>query len=73
MGELTRQFLIGAASIILAPAGAVPSPKYRITIPGPTATDAIAGDVGRVSADLLRAIRKVEKTAQLEFDCLEVG
>lgn len=73
MADFARQFILGAASIILAPAGALREPGYRITLPSNTATDAISGDFARVSADLAYAIRKVEKSVQLEFEHLEVG
>ena len=73
MNDFARQFILGAASIILAPAGMLPEPGYRITQPESTATDAIAGDFARVSADLSRSIRRVEKSVQLEFEHLEVA
>jgi hypothetical protein len=73
MTDFAQQFILGAASIILAPAGLPPQPGYRITLPENTAKDAIAGDFARVSADFTRAIRKVEKSVQLEFERLEVG
>ena len=67
MSEIARQFILGAASIILAPVGVTPGPGYRITLPAGSSTDAIAGDFARVSGDLTRAIRKVEKSSQLEL------
>jgi hypothetical protein len=73
MTDFARQFMLGAASIILAPIGVPSQPGYRITVPYGTGNDAIAGDFARVSADLTRAIRKVETTVQLEFERLEVG
>jgi hypothetical protein len=73
MTDFARQFILGAASIILAPAGMPPEPGYTITLPASTSTDAIAGDFARVSADFTRAIRRVEKSVQLEFEHLEVG
>jgi hypothetical protein len=73
MTDFARQFMIGAASIILAPAGMPRQPGYRITLPPKTPNNAICGDFARVSADLTRAIRTVEKSVQLEFEHLEVG
>lgn len=73
MAELARQFILGAASIFLAPAGVLREPGYRITLPAATAMDAISGDFARASGDLSNAIRKVEQSVQLEFEHLEVG
>jgi hypothetical protein len=73
MSDFARQVILGAASILLAPAGLMPQPGYRRTILERTATDAVSGDFARVSADLTRAIRTVEKSVQLEFERLEVG
>ncbi len=73
MTEVARQIILGMASIVLAPAGGLREPGYRITLPPNTSTDAICGDFARVSGDLGGAIRRVEKTVQLEFEHLEVG
>ena len=58
MAELARQFILGAASIFLAPARMLREPGYRITFTPPTATDAISGDFARASG------RSVERYSQ---------
>jgi hypothetical protein len=67
MREIAHQILIGAASIFLAPTGTLPGPRYRITLPPPSATEAIAGDFARASSDFVKATRKIEQATQLEL------
>ncbi len=67
MKDAARQFVIGFGSIFLAPAGALPKPGRRITLPPNSSTEAIAHDFGVVSADLARAIERVEHAHQLEL------
>lgn len=67
MSEFVRQLLIGAGSIFLAPAGMLPQPQFRVTVPGGTAQQAIASDFSRVAADLCRATDRAERAAQLEL------
>ena len=67
MKEAPRQFLIGFGSIFFAPVGALPQPGLRITLPPNNAADAIAHDFGMVSADLERAMERVEHAEQLEL------
>lgn len=68
MHEALRQLLIGASSICLSPAGTTPPPKYRITLPPESATQAIAYDFGAVGGDLNRAIEKVRHLGQMELE-----
>jgi hypothetical protein len=68
MIQLARQFFLGAASVVLAPLGLLPAPKYRITVPEPTVRAAVAGDFARVAADFRSAHRKIEKTVQMEME-----
>jgi hypothetical protein len=68
MIQLARQFFLGAASLILAPIGLLPAPKYRITVPERTARDALAGDFARVAADFRSAHRTIEKRVQMEME-----
>jgi hypothetical protein len=68
MIQLARQFLLGAASVVLAPLGLLPAPRYRITVPEGTVRDAVAGDFARVAADFKKAHRQIEKRVQLEME-----
>jgi hypothetical protein len=67
MKEATRQFLVGFGSIFFAPFGAIPQPGLRITLPPNSASEAIAHDFARVSADLEDAIERVEQAEQMEL------
>ncbi len=67
MNEVVRQLLIGAGSIFMAPAGLLPQPRLRLTLPGSTVEQAIAGDISRVAADLCHATERAEMASQLEL------
>jgi hypothetical protein len=67
MKEIIRQLAVGAGSIFLAPAGRIPRPKFRITVPSPRATQDICYDFSRVASDLRRSIERVEREGQLEL------
>ena len=67
MKEATRQFLVGFGSIFFAPVGALPRPGLRITLPQNDASEAIAQDFARVSADIERAIERAEQAEQMEL------
>jgi hypothetical protein len=67
MKEIIRQLAVGAGSIFLAPAGIIPKPRFRITIPSPTATQDICYDFSRVAGDLRRSMERVEHEGQLKL------
>jgi len=67
MKEFIRQLAFGAGSIFLAPAGMIPKPRFRITVPSPTATQDICYDFSRVAGDFRRSIERVEREGQLEL------
>lgn len=67
MHSLLRHLAIGASSIVLAPAGLLPRPDLRITIPQRTATESIGHDFGMIGRDFVRAMEKVALEEQLEF------
>jgi len=73
MHSFFRHFAMGAGSIVLAPAGQLPPPQLRITLPPYCATQAIARDFQMVGRDLIRAIDKVEHAQQMEFDLERLG
>jgi hypothetical protein len=67
MKEIIRQLTVGAGLIFLAPAGRIPQPRFRITVPSPKATQDICYDFSRVANDLRRSIERVEREGQLEL------
>jgi hypothetical protein len=64
MKEALHQFLIGWGSIFVAPSREHSMPCTRITLPPDTVARAVAHDFGVVSADLVRAMERVEKAEQ---------
>jgi hypothetical protein len=67
MHSILRNLAIGASSIVFAPAGMLPPPAFRITIPQGTATEALGHDFGMIGRDFVRAIERVEMADQLEL------
>lgn len=68
MPEAIRQFLIGAGSVLLAPAGLIP-PKssYRVTVFSRGAAREIGGDFARFSSFMKREIERKESEKQLDL------
>jgi hypothetical protein len=68
MNEVFHSLLMGVGSLILSPAGKLPMPKYRATVPQLTVSQAVAKDFAVVSGDLARSIDKVQNEKQLEMN-----
>ncbi len=68
MHSFLRNFAIGASYIVLAPAGMIPPPGFRITIPARNSTEALGHDFGMLGRDFVRAIERVQHDDQMEFD-----
>jgi hypothetical protein len=62
--RILHNLLIGASGVLLDVFAGDPIAPVTITVPN---GDAIASDFGRVSADLRKAIDKVENADQLEL------
>lgn len=62
--RVLHNLLIGASGVLLDAFAGDPVAPVTITVPN---DDAIASDFGRVSADLKKAIDKVENADQLEL------
>jgi hypothetical protein len=63
--RILHNFLIGTGSILLDAFAGDPIALVTITVPS---EDALASDFGRVSADLRKAMDKVEHADQLELE-----
>ena len=68
MHSFFRNFAIGASYIVLAPAGMLPPPGFRITIPARSSTESLGHDFGMLGRDFVRAIERVQHDDQMEFD-----
>lgn len=68
MHSFLRNFAVGASYIVLAPAGMLPPPGFRITIPARNSTEALGHDFGMIGRDFVRAIDRVQHDDQMEFD-----
>ncbi len=62
--RIVHNLLLGASSVLLDVFAGDPIASATITIPG---ENPVAGDFGRVSADLQKAMDKVEHAGQLEL------
>jgi hypothetical protein len=62
--RVLHNLLIGASGVLLDAFAGDPIAPVTITVPN---SDAIAGDFGRVSADLKKAIDRVENAEQLDL------
>jgi hypothetical protein len=62
--RMLREMLLGASTVILDPFAGDPVGQVTVTLPS---NDDLAGDFGRVSADLARAMDKVRNATQLEL------
>lgn len=68
MNDVIHQMLIGVGALILGPANALPAPGLRITLPPEDASQGIAFDFYRLSADFGRAVERIEHANQLELE-----
>ena len=68
MNDVIHQMLIGVGALILGPADALPAPGLRITLPPESATQGIAFDFYRLSADFRRSMERIEHAQQLELE-----
>lgn len=71
MHNLLHHVVLGVGSIFLAPAGGMPQPNLRITLPPRCATEALGRDFSMIGRDFIRATDRVEHAEQMELSLTE--